>query len=412
MISVKLMLIVVGFTIAYIAFRLAIYPALRRRTEEEIIARANEETFLMESMRAIRAIKMHVHEAMRENLWRNRYADVVSARYRSQIYKIATRLFESLLMGGQLLITVYVAALSIMSDEMTIGLMLAFLSYRSSFMSGATSLIDHAERWRLLNLHLERLSDIVAEPRENVLAAAPRTGLLPAPAIRADQLSFAYGPNDAPVLNNMSFEIPAGSYVAIVGASGAGKTTLMRIMLGLLVPNSGRLLIDGKPLTPATTAGWRARIGAVLQDDQLLTGTLADNIAFFDTRPDQARVEAAARLAEIHDTIMQMPMAYQSLVGDMGAALSSGQRQRVMLARALYRDPDAIFLDEGTANLDEANERAIADMLADLPVTRIVISHRPILVDRAQIVFRLTEGGMELVEDRRNVRRVGIAARG
>ncbi|TFI59164.1 peptidase domain-containing ABC transporter [Sphingomonas parva] len=401
LISVKLMLLVLLFTGLYIAFRFAIYPALRRRTEEEILARANEETFLLESIRAMRAIKLHVHEARRESGWRNRYADVVSARYRSQIYKIASRLVESILYAGQILFVVYVAALAIIAGEMTVGLMLAFLSYRSSFMSSATSLIDHAERWRLLHLHLDRLSDIVAEPRENVLPASPRTEILPAPGIRAEGLTFAYGPDEAPVLRDMSFHIPAGSYVAIVGASGAGKTTLMRIMLGLLTPTGGRLLVDGKPLTPATVSNWRARIAAVLQDDQLLTGTLADNIAFFDPAPDQRAIEQVAKLARIHDTIEAMPMGYQSLIGDMGAALSSGQRQRVMLARALYRDPDALFLDEGTANLDEENEQAIADMLAGLSATRVVISHRPILVERAEIVFRLIDGRMALVEDRR-----------
>jgi ATP-binding cassette subfamily B protein RaxB len=169
----------------------------------------------------------------------------------------------------------------------------------------------------------------------------------------------------------------------------------MRIMLGLLQPTSGKMLVDGKPLTAATTSEWRSRIAAVLQDDQLLTGTLADNISFFDPRPDDARIETAARLARIHDTIMDMPMAYQSLIGDMGAALSSGQRQRVMLARALYRDPDALFLDEGTANLDEDNERAIAETISQLPITRIVVSHRPILVERAEIVLKLVDGKLE-----------------
>jgi ATP-binding cassette subfamily B protein RaxB len=114
----------------------------------------------------------------------------------------------------------------------------------------------------------------------------------------------------------------------------------------------------------------------------------------------QSTIEGAARCARIHDTIEAMPMGYQSLVGDMGAALSSGQRQRVMLARALYRDPDALFLDEGTANLDEENETAIADMILGLPVTRIVISHHPILVERADFVFRLADGKLETVRER------------
>jgi ATP-binding cassette subfamily B protein RaxB len=166
----------------------------------------------------------------------------------------------------------------------------------------------------------------------------------------------------------------------------------MRIMLGLLPPTSGHIMIDGAPLGPATNAAWRGRLGAVLQDDHLLTGTLADNIAFFDQKLDQQRIEAAARAARIHDDIAKMPMTYQSLIGDMGAALSAGQRQRIMLARALYRDPDALFLDEGTANLDDENEAAIADLIARLPITRVVVAHRPALIQRADIVFRLDGG--------------------
>jgi ATP-binding cassette subfamily B protein RaxB len=218
------------------------------------------------------------------------------------------------------------------------------------------------------------------------------------PAIRLDSLTFSYGPAEAPLIDKLSLDVPPGGFVAIVGPSGKGKTTLMRLMLGLLPPNSGRILVDGVPLGPATCGGWRARIGALLQDDILLTGTLADNIAFFDPKLDQERVELAATLARIHDDIMKMPMAYQSLIGDMGAALSGGQRQRIMLARALYRDPDALFLDEGTANLDEENERAIAEMIVRLPITRIVISHRPALIERADTVYRLEDGILARVE--------------
>jgi ATP-binding cassette subfamily B protein RaxB len=134
-----------------------------------------------------------------------------------------------------------------------------------------------------------------------------------------------------------------------------------------------------------------------MQDDLLLTGTLADNIAFFDPRLDLERVEAAARLARIHEEVVRMPMGYQSLVGDMGAALSAGQRQRILLARALYRYPDVLFLDEGTANLDEENENAIADLIAALPVTRVVVAHRPALIERAQIVLKLENGRIEAV---------------
>jgi ATP-binding cassette subfamily B protein RaxB len=395
-ISPLLTAIVIGSTLFYLIVWALLYPGLKRRTEEEIMARAKEETYLMETIRAMRSIKLHTNEAMRENGWRNRFADVISANYRTQVFGIQLDLAESLLFGLQFLLIVYLGSLAVIGQELTVGLLLAFVAYRTSFTSSAVALVDQAQSWRLLSVHLERLSDIVSEPREQ-LKAANRSKLLPAPEIRADGLGFAYGPNENPVFEKLDFTIPKGSFVAIVGPSGAGKTTLMRILLGLLPPTSGHLLIDNVPLGPATNSLWRSRLGAVMQDDHLLTGTLSDNIAFFDTKLDQPRVEAAAMAARIHDDIVKMPMTYQSLIGDMGAALSAGQRQRIMLARALYRDPDALFLDEGTANLDEENETAIADLIARLPITRIIVAHRPALIERADIVMRLENGKLTRV---------------
>jgi len=132
-----------------------------------------------------------------------------------------------------------------------------------------------------------------------------------------------------------------------------------------------------------------------MQDDYLLSGTLGDNISFFSPQPDQARIESAARFARIHDDIAKMPMSYHSLVSDMGSALSSGQRQRILLARALYRDPDVLFLDEGTANLDEKTEEIIARSISLLPITRVAVSHRPALVRVADIVLHVEGGKVE-----------------
>lgn len=401
LISPMLMLLVITTTLVYLAVSLLLYPALRRRTEEEILARANEETYLLESIRAIRAVKLHNNEAMRENGWRNRYADVISATYRARIFGIQLNLAERLLFGLQFLLIVYVGALAVLDQQLTIGLLLAFLAYRTNFISSAVALVEQLQRWRLLGLHLERISDIATEKRE-ALRVAPRRRLLPAPSIRVDGLSFTYGPAEAPIFEKLDFEIPAGAFVAFVGPSGSGKTTLMRILLGLLTPTSGRVVVDKVPLGPSTLSEWRGRIGAVMQDDSLLTGTLADNIAFFEPKVGQAKVEQAARFAHIHNDIVKMPMGYQSLIGDMGSALSAGQRQRIMLARALYRDPDALFLDEGTANLDDVNEEAIATMIAGLPVTRIVIAHRPALIARADLVFRLEAGRVVQVSAKRD----------
>ncbi|MGN6820701.1 MAG: peptidase domain-containing ABC transporter [Sphingomonas sp.] len=399
MISPVLAGVVVVSTLAYLALSQLLYPGLRMRSQEEIIARANEDTYLLETIRAVRAVKIHGHEAQRESGWRNRYAEVISASYRTRLYEIGIDLGENLLFGLSFVLCVYLGGLRVLEGGLTVGTLLAFLSYRSSFASSASALVQQFQKWRLLGVHLERLSDIVTEQKEE-FPAHQRRGLLTGPAIRLEDLNFAYDAGEAPILARANLTIPAGSFVAVIGPSGSGKTTLMRLLLGLMQPNSGKILIDEIPLSPATMSAWRGRVAAVLQDDCLLTGTIADNISFFTPHARDQDIEQVAKLAQIHDDIMRMPMGYQSLIGDMGAALSSGQRQRIMLARALYRDPDVLFLDEGTANLDPETEIRIADMVTSLPITRVVIAHRPALIERADYVVRIA-GGQAVMESRR-----------
>jgi ATP-binding cassette subfamily B protein RaxB len=191
------------------------------------------------------------------------------------------------------------------------------------------------------------------------------------------------------VLRDVSLTIEPGRFVTIMGPSGAGKTTLMKIMLGLLEPTSGEVVVDGTPLTVFGPRAFREQVGAVMQDDQLLSGSIADNICFFDPNFDHEWMIACARIAGVHDEIMAMPMAYNSLIGDMGNSLSGGQKQRVMLARALYRRPKVLFLDEGTAHLDIEKERAINENLRRLDITRVSIAHRPEITDGTDAILRI-----------------------
>ena len=397
MISPSLTALVLVTTAIYFGISIALFPQWRQRFEEQILARAAEETYLLETIRAMRAIKLFGREAQREAAWRNKNAEVVSGSYRSAMFGIRTALAEHVLFSAQMVVIVYLGAMAAIEERMSLGVLLAFLAYRGSFTESAAKVVQQVQQWRMVGLHLDRLSDIIGEQPEALEVATTRGGTGQAAEIRLENLSYAYSPAERPILDGLSLTIPAGSFIAVVGPSGAGKTTLVRLLLGLLPPTSGRILVDGVPLGPATLATWRARSGVVLQDDVLLTGTLADNIAFFDATPDMGRVESCARIARVHDEVMAMPMGYSSLIGDMGSALSSGQRQRILLARALYRMPDALFLDEGTANLDEANEAAIADTVAMMGCTRIVIAHRPALIERAHVVLEVRDGGVHVL---------------
>lgn len=397
--SSTLALVVIAAVLLNLILSLAMFPALRARTEEQIVEQAREQSHLMETVRAAVTIKVMGQEAQRESQWRNLYGGVINTSVTLGRLNISLGFLQSIISGLQTVIVIYLGARSVIAgDGFSVGMLFAFLSFRQTFTDRAGALIGQIIQFRFLSLHLDRLADIVTTEPDRITGVPPAVEIKG--RIEVSELSFRYGATDPLVLDGLDLNIAPGEFVAITGPSGGGKTTLTKLLLGLREPTAGSIRLDGHAATPELWRAWRARVGLVAQDDRLLSGSIADNIAFFDPDLDMAKVYAAAYAAQVHDQIMQMPMQYQSLIGDMGSTLSGGQKQRVLLARALYRQPAILILDEGTANLDVETEETIAELLSQMGITRIVVAHRPALLNRAGRVLSLTDG--RLVEVSRN----------
>jgi len=412
--SPKLALIVLGFTLAFLILRLALFRPFRDITEENIINSAKEQSNFMETVRGMQSVKLFGKEIDRQSLWQNRYADLVNTDIRLGKFNITFQTANGLLFGLENILVIFFAANIVLDPEQvfTVGMLYAFVSYKRQFSTKAQALINKAIEFKMLRLHLERIADIAKTPMEanlenDTVTEQPMTG-----ALRLDKLSYRYTQEDPPIFVDLDVTIEPGEVVALVGPSGVGKTTLLKVMLGLLEPESGTVEVQIKPES-TTQSGkdegpkfqeirglglrkYRAQIAAVMQEDQLLSGTISDNICFFDSEPDHNRIMHCAQAACLLQDIQAMPMGFNSLVGDMGTTLSGGQKQRLLLARALYRRPRILFLDEASSHLDVATEQKINANLSQLPITRIMIAHRQATIDMAERVLVLQDG--KLVE--------------
>ncbi len=374
--SPMLAAIAVVALLLYLGLRLAFLQTLKTLNVNVISANAAEQSTLIESVRGILGVKTFGQEANRQRLWQNRKAEAVNAQIKIGRVSAGFDAAQTAILGLENVLFVYLAIGMAMNAEMTVGMVFAFQAYKQQFIGAGTRLIQSVLDWRLNDVHLARLADIALAPAE---AGAVGTGVeRPALTGRIELrgVRFRYGAGEPEVLRGINLVVEPGETLVIVGPSGGGKTTLMKIMLGLLDPTAGEVLVDGIPLTTYGKAAYRHQIGAVMQDDLLYAGSIAENIALFDPEIDMDRVRAVAAEAAIDEEIARMPMGYESLVGDMGSSLSGGQRQRVLIARALYQEPRYFFADEVTASLDPSNHARIDEALTGIAATKIINTHR------------------------------------
>lgn len=395
--NAKLAWLVIALFVAYGLLRFLAYDPVRRANEEQIISSARTQSSLLETLRGIQAVKTNNKQIPRLSAYMNFLVESTNKGIVMQKLNILFGSAQGILTSVGRVVLVWLAALQVLDGNFSAGMLTAFISFSDQFMSRGAGLINAIIDFRMLRMHGERLADIVLSETEPCEEASP--SLLDhsdEPEIPQDialeHICFRYAPTEPWVIDDISLTIKAGESVAIVGPSGQGKTTLAKIILGLLHPESGVITVGGMDITKTGLQHHRNRIGCVMQDDILFSGSISENISFFDNEPDHAKITRVARLAQIHGDIMKMPMNYQSLVGDMGSFLSGGQLQRILLARALYREPKILVLDEATSHLDIYNEKQINNAIKRMNITRIIIAHRPETIRSADRIVMLNNG--------------------
>lgn len=409
--SYKLVLLVLAVTLVYIAWRIATFRLMRRAAGDLIVAQAETQTFLLESLRAMSTLKLMAIESRRESGWRNCNARRLNAQIRVGNLDIANLTFERLLFQGLRIAIIFMAAGMAVDNELSVGMIIAFVAYFSMYSQRIPALVQQIVAMKLLSVPLNRIADIVLERPEEIGEAGGRDPTLRG-SVALQNATFRYGRAEKFILQRACFSAAVGEFVAIVGPTGEGKTTILGLLSCLIEPKGGEVLFDGRPVSNWDLSSIRRQIGVVQQDDTLLRGSIAENVALFDEAIDMPWLRECCEIACVADDINAMPMGYESLVGDMGSSFSGGQKQRILLARALYRRPKVLLLDEATSHLDTETEKAVLANLRNLAITKISVAHRATTIMAADKVFLLRNGSLSQVDPHDYVARPAREKRG
>lgn len=389
--SWQLTLVAITALAIYAAFQAVLFAHLRQATEQSLVRSARVNTHLIETIRGVQAVRILGGEGVRLAQLENFLIDATRSDLHVAKLRVSATTANTVLFGLERVVVIWIGALAVLVGNISLGMLVAYLAYKELFARRAMSLVDKLQELRMLGLHVDRLSDIVKTPAESGVARGAGANLADH-SVEFLSVSFRYSDSDPWVLHDCSFRIESGECVALTGPSGCGKSTLAKLFLGLLQPTVGVVKIGGVDIAHLSTSLLREELSAVMQEDQLFSGSIAENISFFGQDNDMDRVVEAAAMAGLAGEIEAMPMRYHTLVGDLGSSLSGGQRQRLVLARALYRKPKILLLDEATSHLDIRNEATVNEAIHGLSLTRFVIAHRPQTIESADRVLELKQG--------------------
>ncbi|WP_325741090.1 peptidase domain-containing ABC transporter [Brevundimonas sp.] len=388
----KLALVAAAGVVAYVVIRLVSIPLTIQLAGDALVASIAEQGKRIETIRAIQTIKVMGAESQREGDWSNRFAETIRTGQRNAFANIGFSSVQGVTDAVANVALIYLGAAAVIDNTMTVGVLYAFMAYKGQFTSRVQGLFETFINWRMLDLHSDRIADIALTSVEKGIDDAGVGLLQMEGAIELRNLAFQYAPQEPVVFQGVNLRVEPGEFIAVVGPSGGGKSTLIKVLCGLYPSVAGEVRIDGLPLSAWGPRTVRRNLGVVMQDDELISGSIAENVAFFAEDVDMDWAWKCLAMASIDEEVRAMPMRAETFVGDMGSSLSGGQKQRILLARALYRRPKILILDEATSHLDIARERSINDALKAQTITRIVVAHRPETIAAADRVVVLQNG--------------------
>ncbi|MBV8686996.1 MAG: peptidase domain-containing ABC transporter [Alphaproteobacteria bacterium] len=387
----ELALIVTAVFLAVILVRLLLYPSIRRHAGKALKEKSEEHSRLFDHIRAVAALK--TANATRDSTarWYERLIHFVNADFRTHCIEANALLIVEIFTALGTALTLYFGVLAVITQAMSVGMLYAFLTYRAMFFERIDKIVSVMTEVAMLGQNLMRLRDFLEVDVEDgglAIQRSVRRGL----ELRG--VEFRAGFADRPILKDIDVAIPfsSGAMIAIEGPSGSGKTTLLKVMAGLYAPTGGQLLVDGTPLGTWGRGAYRDNIGLLLGTDKLVRGSILENVTAFSQEPDSARAEAALRICCLDDVVDQLPRQMASVVSEENGVLSSGQRRRLMLARAVYREAGLLLLDEVTSNLDAETTRRLLANLGDLDATKVLTTHDPVVLEHCSRVLRMSEG--------------------
>jgi ABC-type bacteriocin/lantibiotic exporter with double-glycine peptidase domain len=360
-------------------------------TQRELVAEAESSSYAVEALSGIATLKASGAEDRAFDHWSNLFTEQLNVALRRSWLSSLIETANTTLGTFSPLLLLWIGAGRVLDGSMTLGTMLALNALAAAVLAPLSSLVFSGQRLQLVRAHLDRLVDVMeAAPEQDPESVQPAPEL--SGAIEVRQVSFQYDPHGPFVLRDISFRVAPGQKIALVGRTGSGKSTLALLLLGLYPPTSGQVLYDGIPLERMQYPSLRRQFGVVLQGSSIFAGSVRQNITFNDPTLPLERVAAAARLAAIHEEIIDMPLGYETLLAEGGTGLSGGQCQRLAVARALAHEPAILLLDEATSHLDVATEAELDRSLNALSCTRIVIAHRLSTVRNADLILVIDEG--------------------